>query len=156
MRIPIACGKHSVERPADMTRRSDPLLRWVLRLVGTASLLALPCALMPLGWMDATHQGLGLGPLPTDPIVSYLARSTSLFYALLGALMWLVSFDLQRHRIVISFLGCAMLAFGLILLWIDSQAGLPLWWTLYEGPWDAAIGIAILILNRPRPFRSVR
>ncbi len=131
------------------------MLRWVLRVVGTAALLALPCALMPFGWMDTTHQWLGLGPLPANPIVSYLARSTSLFYALLGGLMWLVSFDLPRHRIVLDFLGCAMLAFGLILLWIDFQAGLPLWWTLYEGPWDAAIGIAILVLNRPRPSGSV-
>jgi hypothetical protein len=106
--------------------------------------------------MDATHQWLGLGPLPAEPIVAYLARSTSLFYALLGGLMWLVSFDLERHRTVINFLGYAMLVFGLMLFGIDWQAGLPLWWMLYEGPWDAAVGIAILVFNRPRRAASIR
>ena len=73
--------------------RAEDALRWFLRLVGAFSLLALPCALMPFSWMDATHRWLGLGTLPSEPIVAYLARSLSLFYALLGGLLWVASFD---------------------------------------------------------------
>ncbi len=110
--------------------------------------MALPCALMPLSWMDTIHQKLGLGALPTAPVVVYLARSTSLFYALLGGLLWTVSLDLQRHRVVITYLGVAMVALGLCLLWVDTTAGLPRWWAFYEGPWDALLGGVILWLNR--------
>ncbi len=131
-----------------MHGKREQALRWVLRVIGAAALLALPCALMPLESMKATHEWLLGESLPTGPIVPYLARSTSLFYALLGGLMWTVSFDLRRHRVVISYLGGAMLTIGLILLGVDLLAGLPPWWVLYEGPWDAAIGVVILWLNR--------
>ena len=128
--------------------RAEDVLRWYLRLVGTASLLALPCALMPFSWMDATHRWLELGPLPSEPIVLYLARSLSLFYALLGGLLWTASFDLRRHRTMLTYLGAAMVLFGLALCWVDFTAGLPRWWVMYEGPWDAMLGAVILLLNR--------
>lgn len=127
---------------------AEDALRWFLRLVGTASLLALPCALMPFSWMDATHRWLGLGSLPSEPIVPYLARSLSLFYAVLGGLLWTASFDLRRHRVILWYVGGAMLLLGLILCWVDLSAGLPTWWVLYEGPWDAMLGAIILLLNR--------
>ena len=128
--------------------RAEDVLRWYLRLVGTVSLLALPCALMPFSWMDATHRWLGLGPLPAAPVVPYLARSLSLFYALLGGLLWTASFDLPRHRAMLSYVGSAMVLFGLTLCWVDFAAGLPKWWVAYEGPWDAMLGALILLLNR--------
>ena len=137
-----------------MNGNRDRALRWVLRVVGTAAFLALPCALMPLEWMNATHQWLLGESLPTGPIVPYLARSTSLFYALLGGLMWITSFDVRRYQVVITYLGGGLLTIGLILLGVDLLAGLPPWWVLYEGPWDAAIGVVILLLNRPEKNAS--
>ena len=46
--------------------------------------------------MVAMHADLGLGRLPDAPIVGYLARSTSAFYAIEGGLFWVVSIDLVR------------------------------------------------------------
>lgn len=122
-------------------------LQWFLRILGSASLLALPCVALPYTWMDATHQWLGLGTLPTEPIVGYLARSTSAFYALLGGLLWTLSFDLRRHHLVLHYLGWAITGFGLMLLAVDWLEGLPSFWVLGEGPLDAGFGIIILWLN---------
>lgn len=88
-----------------------------------------------------------MGTLPDAPVVGYLARSTSGFYALLGALLWLVSFDLVRYRPVLVLLGVAFVLFGLSLAVIDHVEGLPAFWRTVEGPLDAAFGVAILWLN---------
>ena len=101
--------------------------------------------------MNAIHAALGLGTLPDAPIVGYLARSTSGFYALLGGLLWVVSFDLQKHRAVLDYLGAAIGLFGLALFAVDHAEGLPRAWALWEGPVVTLFGLTILVLNRRRP-----
>ena len=57
--------------------RRETLLRLFLRGIGSLALLALPCALMPYAWMDAVHRWLDPGELPSEPIVGYLASSST-------------------------------------------------------------------------------
>ena len=83
------------------TSASERWLKLFLRIMGTGALTALVFVVAPYSWMDAIHRWLGLGILPSEPVVSYLARSTSAFYALQGGLVWVVSFDLRRHRPVL-------------------------------------------------------
>jgi hypothetical protein len=97
--------------------------------------------------MDEIHRGLGMGQLPGEPIVGYLARSTSLFYALFGGLFWVLSSDLNRHRKVLCYLGTAMILFGLILCGVDFLEGMPTWWSLAEGPFNVVFGVIILSLS---------
>ncbi len=124
------------------------LLRLFLRIIGTAAFLALVAVIMPYSWMNAIHQWLGMGQLPAEPIVGYLARSTSAFYALLGGLFWVVSFDLHRHRMVLCYLGIVIVIFGVALLVVDLLEGMPLWWTIGEGPFNIVFGVVILALAR--------
>ncbi len=114
--------------------RSERILRFLLRYMGSVCLLALVAVFMPYSWMNAAHHWLGLGTLPREPIVGYLTRSVSLIYAFLGALMWLCSFDLARHRPIILFLGIAFIVFGVAVLGIDIAEGLPTRWKVAEGP----------------------
>ena len=88
-----------------------------------------------------------MGKLPDQPIVSYLARSTSAFYAMLGGLLWVVSFDLIRHRVVLRYLGVAIVLFWLLLLTVDWFEGMPLFWRVGEGPVNIVLGVVILMLN---------
>lgn len=129
-----------------MTR--ERFLTVFLRLVGTVASTAAFCAVMPLGWMDAVHRALGMGALPQQPVVEYLARSTSALYALLGALFWVLSLDVTRFRPVIRCLGLAATVLGLLLLWIDHTAGLPRCWQLAEGPANILLGTVILLAAR--------
>ncbi|MHC4716217.1 MAG: hypothetical protein ACYS5V_04550, partial [Planctomycetota bacterium] len=90
-------------------------LKWLLRIGGGVSCLALPAAFLPLSWMDACHQRLGLGALPDGPIVPYLARSLSAFYAFFGGLCIVVSFDVRRHGPTITYIGVTHVVFAAAL-----------------------------------------
>ena len=125
-----------------MTR--DRFLTLYLRLIGTVASLAAICAVMPLRWMDTIHRAIGMGTLPDRPIVEYLARSTSAFYALMGALFWMLSFDLVRYRLLVKRLGMAIIALGILLLWTDIMAGMPRFWLAIEGPANVVLGAIIL------------
>lgn len=129
-------------------------LRWFLRLIGTASLLALLFVPAPYACMNDIHRLLGMGPLPDAPVVGYLARSTSAFYGLLGGLLWLVSFDLPRYRPLVIYLGASFVVLGLALAVIDTAVGLPHFWRMGEGPLDTAFGVVILALAWKRSDRD--
>ena len=127
--------------------RQERFLRVFLRLLGSAGLLAVFFVFVPFSWMDAIHQWLGLGDLPDKPLVGYLARWTSAFYAMLGGLFWMLSFDLRRHRLVLCYVGAAVVFFGAALGVVLALEGMPLWWCLPEGMFNVAFGVMILGLS---------
>lgn len=133
-----------------MTR--DDLLKWVLRFIGGVELLAIPFILLPFAWMKDIHAALpGLGSLPDGAVVEYMARSLSAIYALHGAVVFFVSFDVNRYRPLIRMLGTLHIAIGLTVFCIDLVAGLPPWWVFGEGPGIVAGGILMLIFSREQP-----
>ena len=64
-----------------MMNRSELAIVIILRVIGITGLFAIPAIFLPYSWMNAIHDYMGLGELPDTPIVSYLARSLSAFYA---------------------------------------------------------------------------
>ena len=134
--------------------RATRLLVLLLRLFGVSSLFALIFVAAPHGWMRAIHTWAALGTMPDAPIVWYLARSTSAFYAIVGGLFLLVSTDLERFRPVLVYLGWAVVLLGVALLVIDTVEGLPLSWTLWEGPFVVIFGVAMRWLLRFVPHRE--
>ena len=133
----------------DVTR-----LQLFLRVFAVVLMTAVLAAMLPIGVMDDIHQAIGLGPLPEGPIVEYLARSTSMFYAVHGALLWYLASDLRRYRDLFRFYLWISLAFALGLFLTDLSAGLPLRWTLAEGPFVAAITGLIMVLFRKADARA--
>lgn len=127
---------------------NEQALRFILRMIGGASLFALIFIFVPYEWMNEIHHGIGLGELPEAPVVGYLARSVSAFYALFGGLFLLLSFDVKRHRELISAVGLGTAFLGLTLLFIDWHEGLPFWWKVWEGPFVIGVGLAIFGLSR--------
>lgn len=128
---------------------ADALLKWLLRIVGGVELCAIPFIVIPLPLMDAVHSRiLGLGPLPHAPIVEYMAHSLSALYAVHGAVVFRLSFDVPRFRDAINFLGWAHVALGLTVLGIDIASGMTWWWTLGEGPGIAVGAVLVLVLAR--------
>jgi hypothetical protein len=128
--------------------RCERGLAIILRVSGTVTLLALVAVLMPRGWMAATHLWLRLGTFPEGPIVEYLARSLSAFYAIHGALFWFLASDIRRYAPVIAFLGWTGLLGGVGLLVLDWHLDLPLPWLVCEGPFVVLLCAVILVLAR--------
>jgi hypothetical protein len=126
--------------------KQERFLKLLLRIIGSVALLAIFAVVMPYSWMNAIHRWLGMGEFPAEPVVGYLARSTSAFYAILGGLFWVVSFDLHRHKLVLCYLGIVVVIFGAVLFIIDLLEGMPLYWSLTEGPFNLIFGVVILLL----------
>ena len=126
--------------------KSDLLLLILLRFLGVTALFALVAVFMPTSWMAETHRWLGLGEMPTAPVVEYLARTISAFYAMFGALCLLIATDLERYRPVAWFLGVAQVVMGVVFFGIDLRVGMPSWWTAFEGPPGIGIGVLMMVL----------
>jgi hypothetical protein len=116
--------------------------------------LALIAVLMPFETMAAIHGRLGLGGLPDLPLVDYLARSLSLFYAVLAPLYFLVAARLRELRAIAVYLGWLHVTLGVAAFAIDLHAGLPAFWTWSEGPQTLVVGVLILALLRRIPGTS--
>jgi cell division protein FtsW (lipid II flippase) len=129
--------------------RAYKALTILLRLLGVSTLFALIAVFMPVSWMTATHRWLGLGDMPTAPVVEYLARSLSAFYALFGALCLVVASDLERYRPLIRFLGVAFAVMSVVFIGVDLAAGMPWWWAVYEGAVGIVLGALMFFLARP-------
>lgn len=128
--------------------KSERAIVIILRVIGVSGLFAIPAIFLPYSWMNAIHEYLGLGTLPDAPIVSYLARSLSAFYAAVSAMILFVSFDIRRYRSFIGLWAVIIVFMGCVLLGIDITAGMPLNWTLGEGPPTIVAGLVILWLQR--------
>lgn len=133
----------------------DRLLQWLLRFIGVVLCLAFPTILLPVEWMAATHESLGLGPFPRSTIVEYLARSIAALYGMHGVLMLIVAKAPSRYREIVNYLAAFNVVFGLLMLAIDLKTGMPWFWTVGEGPPIAAMGVMIALLNRAGARESV-
>jgi hypothetical protein len=120
----------------------------LLRAGGVVTCTAFLAVLLPTDWMAAIHEGLGLGPFPRAAVVDYLARSVAAFYGFHGVLLFVIASDPARHGRIVRYVGVMNVVFGAMLVGIDLDAGMPVYWTLAEGPPVIAIGIAVLYLSR--------
>jgi hypothetical protein len=103
--------------------------------------------------MAICHRWLGLGEFPDAQITIYLARSTSLLYAMHGAVMFYVAWNYDRCQPLVPLLGLLHVVLGATMIGVDLNAGMPLYWTAGEGLPIALTGGAILLLHR-RAFSS--
>jgi hypothetical protein len=133
--------------------RRDRVLSWYLRAYAVALLAALPATVAPTSALAAAHESLGLGPWPDLPLLEYLARSASAVYASLGGVALLASFDVQRHRPFVLFLGLLSLSGAVYLVGMGLAVKMPLWWIAVEGTTVLLSAIPLLVLGRPSPPR---
>jgi hypothetical protein len=126
--------------------RTERILAVVLRFTAGVLLLALAPVFFPQAWMAAINRAIGLGELPDMAIIGYLTRSLSAMYAFHGALVLYISLDVRRYRSLIICLAGVGMVFGAFMLSLDVRLGMPLPWTLCEGPFIFVLCGAILAL----------
>ena len=127
----------------------ERILKLILRINGVVMATAVFAVFLPADWMATIHdKWLGLEPeFANQPIVIYLARSLSAFYAMMGILDLILARDVRVYAPVISFMAWASLCFGAATIIIDLQLDFPAWWTWGEGPYICAYGAAVLWLQ---------
>ena len=134
-------------------KNSKKLLQVILVLAGGFLIVAFGAVFLPVDWMAAAHEWLGLGEFPRQPITDYLARSASLLYGVHGVLMLYTGLTIDSHHRMVKLFGWLHLVIGLTVLGIDLHAAMPGYWTLIEGPPVALLGVLMLYLNS-RAFGS--
>lgn len=123
------------------------LLRSLLFITGLGLMVATIPIFFPANLMAYFHQLLGLGEFPDRPITLYLARSTSLLYAVHGFVMTYTAWNFTKMRPLVPVLGWLHVIVGLTMFGIDWTSGMPLYWTVGEGPGVAAMGAIIVWLS---------
>ncbi|MBA2259968.1 MAG: hypothetical protein H0W18_13815 [Acidobacteria bacterium] len=124
------------------------LLSLLLRVGALATSAAFLAVFLPVEWMAATHEALGLGPFPRAPLVDYLARSIALLYGFHGILMFIVAGDPVRYRPIVTYIAAMDLIFGVAIAIIDIHAGMPWYWTIGESVPITVMGVLIAVLDR--------
>lgn len=119
----------------------ERLLALLLRFGALVTLTAFLAIFLPTDWMRRSHAWFDIGPFPDAPITQYLTRSAAALYAMHGALLWIVSGNLRRHRTIVLYLVGTYLYLGVAMFFIDLKAGLPWYWTAAEGPPLFAMGL---------------
>lgn len=125
---------------------SAKCLRALLAMIGCGLMVAAAAVFLPVKTMAQMHSWLGLGEFPDAPITRYLARSTSLLYAVHGVLMVYASFDIKRYWPMIAVFGWVHVVIGLTMLGIDLTSAMPLYWVAGEGIPIALAGGLIIYL----------
>jgi hypothetical protein len=123
------------------------LLVWLLRVAGAVQALAFVAVVMPRGWMEAGHEALGLGTMPSGPLLDFMIRQASYVYGMNSLFVILLSLDVSRHRLLVVFTGLAYLLGGPTFVIIDMHAKMPWFWTLSDGLGCTSLGAAILWLT---------
>jgi hypothetical protein len=118
---------------ADYMISTEKYLIWFLRLTAALLMSALGAVIMPYTWMNAIHGWLSLGTLADQPICTYLTRSISALYAVLGACYWFISGDVRRYLPLLRFSVPLLFVFNGALFAIDVAAPMPIAWTVSEG-----------------------
>ena len=129
-------------------KQAQKWLRLLLAVIGCGLMVATIPVFFPVSWMAGIHEWLGLGKFPEAPITIYLARSTSLLYAVHGSLMLFVSFNLERYGPLVPLFGWLHVIIGLVMLGIDLTAPMPWYWTAVEGIPIAIAGLVIVGLHK--------
>ena len=123
------------------------LIAMLLRLAGGVTACAFFAIFLPVEWMVATHERLGLGVFPRSPLVDYLTRSIAALYGFHGCLLLIIASDPVKYRALVWYAATMNIVFGMLMIAIDLHAGMPMFWTLAEGPPIIALGLAVGALN---------
>jgi len=129
-----------------MKSSSYNILRILLGVIGAGLLVAAAAVFLPVHWMAISHRWLGLGEFPESPITVYLARSTSLLYAVHGFLMLYTAIHLRQYLPLAKIFGYLHIVIGLAMLGIDLTTPMPIYWTAIEGIPISLAGAALVWL----------
>ena len=121
---------------------------FLLRLAGSVELLAFLAVVMPRSWMEIAHTWLGMGEMPSGPIIMFMIRQASYTYGMHGISLWVIASDVERFRLLIILNGIAFLIAAPVFFLIDQTSGMPFWWTLGDTFGCGSFGAALLWLSR--------
>ena len=77
---------------------------------------------------------------------AYLTHSLSAMYTIHGAVVFFVSLDVRRYLPVVKCLAVLAIMFGIGMIVLGVVVGMPMFWTLCEGPFIVVLNAVVLWL----------
>ncbi|MGF1581933.1 MAG: hypothetical protein ACFCD0_21620 [Gemmataceae bacterium] len=126
------------------------LLVLLLYVGGIAQSLAVVAIFFPYSWMERIHGWMLEEQISDTTIFSYLTRSLSMLYVAWGVVYLYIVTDVDHYLRFLLFLARLKIVLGFSLLILDVVAGMPLPWTLLEGPGIMIFSSVLVVLVRKR------
>jgi hypothetical protein len=98
--------------------------------------------------MEISHAWLGLGEMPSVPVLIFLIRQASYTYGVHGISLWVLASNVVRFRPLVILNGISFLVAGPVFFMIDYTSGVPWWWTIADPLSCMSFGAALLSLSR--------
>jgi hypothetical protein len=125
---------------------------WLLRWAGSVEILAFFAVVMPRSWMEVSNAWLGMGEMPSGPLIMFMIRQSSYTYGMHGVSLWVLASDVVRFRTLVLLNGISYLLAALVFFLIDLTSGMPWFWTAADALGCGFFGVALLLLNRCIPI----
>ena len=128
-------------------------VRWIvyfLRFVVVCQLLAFVAVFVPISWwLEGWYAWLWLGRVPeVSAVLRYVIGGTAFFQGAIGVWLWVMLSDVVRYRPLLRVAAIIYLVAAPVFYFIDVNAGLPLWWRIYDCVWCASVGVGLLRMTK--------
>jgi hypothetical protein len=84
--------------------------------------------------------------MPDDPVLRYVIRGASLAQGAIGVLLWVIATDVVRFRPLVVTTAWIYLLGAPAYYFIDSVAGMPRFWCIFDCVFCFLAGGVLLIL----------
>ena len=81
-------------------------------------------------------------------ILKYVVGATAFFQGAIGVWLWLMLSNVPRYRPILVVTGVIYLVAVPVFWFVDSVAGLPMGWRVYDCVWCFVVGTALIQLCR--------
>ena len=98
--------------------------------------------------MEVSHAWLGMGEMPSGPLIMFMIRQSSYTYGMHGVSLWVLASDVVRFRTLVILNGISYLLAAFVFFLIDLASGMPWFWTAADALGCGFFGVALLLLNR--------
>jgi len=91
------------------------------------------------------HAWLGLGgEMPQDALLTYLARWSCFDYGMVGFILWIIATDVVKYRPLVILTGLVFVIAAPVAVFIDTTAGMPMFWCIIESVGCLFVGSVLL------------
>jgi hypothetical protein len=128
-------------------------MRWTvyfLRFIAICQVLAFVAVFVPIRvWLPGWYSWLRLGPAPeVSAVLHYVIGATAFFQGAIGVWLWIMVSDAERYRRLLAATAVIYLVAAPVFYYIDTTAGLPFWWRMYDCIWCFSVGVALVMFCR--------
>jgi hypothetical protein len=125
-----------------------------LRFVAIVQILTFAVIFMPVAWIASWHAWVGLGVMSDTPVFRYVLRGASYVQGAIGVLLWVMATDIMRYRPLVVTTATIYLVGGPAYYLMDSIAGMPRFWCIFDSVFCLLAGgvlLALCLLSSPNP-----